>query len=286
MPAVRGRARATVALGLGAVSLTILAFIVIQRANNDSSAVMTGSAVQSLSDAVAAGDLNLATAILDGGIDPDKPLVHGLTPLMRAVIRDDIQMIRLLLDAGADLEATAPEGLTPLHVAAEASAVDATETLLEAGADLSIRSHNGMNTLEHAAAAGSVDMIVAIAATGVDLDAQSEIITQGHGYPIDRGSTALGIAARAGHIDAITALLDLGAHVDAPSVVGHTPLLMAIFSGQPPELISVLLEAGADPAVRAACRTRCSYEEGDALTWAQRIGDPDTIPLLQAALGE
>jgi ankyrin repeat protein len=284
MGAFGGSARTIVATGLGAVSLTILVIIATQYVGNDSPGVMTGTAELSLSDAVAAGDLNLANAILEGGSDPDKPLVQGFTPLMRAAIRNDAVMIGLLLDAGANHEAIAMEGLTPLHVAAEAGAVDAAKTLLEAGADLNIRSHNGMNTLEHAAAADSVEVIEAIAARGIDLDAQSGIITQGHGYPIDKGSTALGIAARAGHIDAIRALLDLGADVDAPSAVGHTPLLLAVFSGQPPEVISVLLRAGADPTVRAACRTRCSYEEGDVLEWARRIGDPNTIPLLQEAL--
>ena len=142
-----------------------------------------------------------------------------------------------------------------------------------------------MNTLEHAAAGGSSSAIVTIAATGADLNEQSEIVTLGHGYPIDRGSTALGIAARAGHIEAVRTLLELGADVDAPSLVGQTPLQLAIFSGQSSELVAMLLNAGADPAVRASCRTRCSYEEAEALTRARRLGDPEVVPLLESALG-
>lgn len=269
--------------GLAVACLSILALLVFQCTGSDAVELLAPVTV-SLSEAAAGGDLEVASAILAAGADPDKPLAHGFTPLMRAAIREDTQMVRLLLEAGADYEATAQEGLTPLHVAAEAGAVEAVRTLLGAGADLNIRSHNGMNTLQHAAAAGSADVIVAIAATGVDLDAQSKVITQGHGYPIDEGSTALGIAARGGHIDAIAALLEHGADVDGPSLIGHTPLLVATFSGQPPEIISVLLEAGADPKVRAACRTRCSFDEGDVLIWSQRLGDPNATPLIQAAL--
>ena len=281
-----GGARATVVAGLAAVSLVVLALIVAERAEDDPAEVATDVAGLSLSDAVVAGDLDLARALLDDGADPDAPLVHGFTPLMRAVIRYDTDMIGLLLDSGADFEATALEGLTPLHVAAEAGASEAVGILLEAGADLTVRSHNGMNALEHAAAAGGASVIAVIVTTGVNLDAQSEITTQGHGYPIDKGSTALGIAARAGFIDAITALLDGGARIDAPSRAGHTPLLVAIFAGRPPEIIALLLGAGADPTVTARCETRCSYDEGDVLTWARRIGDPQTIPLIEAALKE
>ena len=281
-----GGSTKTIVVGLAVVILAVLALIVLRPGGLERARVSDDAGAASLSDAVVAGDIDLAEDILDGGSDPDEPLVHGFTPLMRAVIREDAEMIALLVAAGADVEATALEGLTPLHVAAEASAVDALASLLEAGADLSVRSHNGMNTLEHAAAAGSGNVITVIAATGIDLDAQSENTTKGHGYPIDIGSTALGIAARAGSIDAIAALLDAGASIDAVSRAGHTPLLVAIFSGQPPEIISLLLSAGADPTVTAMCRTRCSYEEGDALTWARRIGDQRTVPLIEKALGE
>jgi ankyrin repeat protein len=281
-----GGVTAVVVVGLAVVFVTVVAFIVFQRADIEPTDVATDVGERSLSDVVVSGELEVAQALLDGGSDPDEPLWQGFTPLMRAAIRNDIQMVALLLESGADSEATALEGLTPLHVAAESGAADAVRTLLEAGADLNVRSHNGMNTLEHAAAAGSGDVIVVVAATGVDLDAQSQIITQGHGYPVDEGSTALGIAARAGSVGAITALLDVGASVDAPSRLGHTPLLGAIFSGQPPEIIALLLSAGADPTATARCRTRCSYEVGDALAWARRIGDPETIPLIAAALNE
>jgi ankyrin repeat protein len=277
--------RSVATVGLAAVALVVLvAFIIFQRIDHDPGGGVSDADTNSLSDAVVTSDLDLARTLLDLGVDVDTPRVHGFTPLMRAVIRDDVPMIGLLLGAGADLTAVAMEGLNPLHVAAEAGSAKAVGLLLDVGADVAVRSHNGMNALEHAAAAGSAEAIRVIAAAGVDLDGQSEITTQGHGYPVDVGSTALGIAARAGHIDAIIALLDAGARIDAPSVVGHTPLLVAIFAGQPPEVISALLEAGADPAVTAVCRTRCSYDPGDALTWAHRIGDPGVVPLIEAAL--
>ncbi len=240
-----------------------------------------GPRYDSLSDAVVAGDLDAAQIILDGGADPDSPRVHGFTPLQRAILRDDPAMIALLLESGANPEAVALEGLTAIHVAGEAGAAEALGLLVGAGADLDARSVNGMNAIDHAAAGGDPATIEVLVAAGADLDTQSGVVTQGHGYPIDTESTPLGIAARAGHTEAVVALLDLGAKVDAPSGAGHTPLLLAVFGGSPPELVQALLDAGADPTVRAVCVERCSTAGGDALHWARHLGRSDLVPLLE-----
>jgi ankyrin repeat protein len=279
----QARTKAMVTAGL-AVSVIVIGLVFLLARDDEPHGDTTIAENQSLSEAVAAGNIDIAQSQLIDGADPDEPRLNGFTPLMRAAIRDDVPMVKLLLDAGADLEATSMEGLTVSHMAAQRDAAAALDTLIAAGADLGGRSRNGMNTLDHAAATGSVDTLQAIVNAGIDVDEPSEIITQGHGYPVDTGSTALGIAARAGHVETMTALLSLGASVDGPSAAGQTPLLMAIFSGQPPEVVSLLLDAGADPTVRASCLSGCSFEEGDALTWAHRLGDPDVIPILDRAI--
>jgi ankyrin repeat protein len=237
-----------------------------------------------LSEAVVAGDADVVRAHLDGGADPDEPRVSGLTPLMRAAIRDDVAIVTLLLGAGADLNATAPEGLTAAHVAAQADAVASFEALVAAGADMGATSSNGMNALHHAADLGSVGVIEFIAGQGMDLDVRSEAVTQGHGHPRDRGSSALGIAARAGQLEAVETLLALGVGVDTLSASGHSPLLLAVFSGHSPDVVSVLLAAGADPRIEASCELGgCSGEPGDALEWARRLNQQEMVPLLEAA---
>lgn len=230
-----------------------------------------------LADAVGAGNAELARSLLAAGADPDQPRVHALTPLMRAAIRDDAAMVRLLLDAGADIAATDNDGQSALHVAAQTDSAVALAALIEAGADPGSRSHNGMNTFEHAAAWGSVEVIAQFAALGVDLDARSEVITQGHGYPRDVGSTALGIAARAGQVAAIELLIGLGAAVDAPSKSGHSPLMLAVFSDQSPEVVAGLLAGGADPLLAAGSDQRT------ALDWAAELEREELVSLLEAA---
>ena len=238
-----------------------------------------------LSEAVKSGDATLVRAQLEAGADPDEPRVLGLTPLMRAALRDDVAIVTLLLGAGADLNAVAPEGLTVAHVAAEADAAESLEVLVAAGADLGAVSSNGMNALHHAADLGSVRVIEFIAGQGMDLDVRSELITQGHGHPRDRGASALGIAARAGQLDAVETLLAHGASVDALSAAGHTPLLLAVFSGYSPEVVSALLAAGADPRIKASCQGGgCFAEAGNALDWARFLNQSAMVPLLEAAL--
>ena len=118
-----------------------------------------------LSEAVEAGDTFGARAFLEGGADPDRPVVNGLTPLMRAANRDDPEMTSLLLEWGADITAGSA-GLTAVHIAAGANASDALEVLLSAGADPAVRSAGGMNALDYAAELGAADVVEALVAAG------------------------------------------------------------------------------------------------------------------------
>jgi ankyrin repeat protein len=263
---------------IAVVLVTVVGLLVIQG---------NGDPDGDLSEAVRAGDAGLVRAHLEAGADPDEPRVMGLTPLMRAAARDDAAIVTLLLGAGADLDATAPVGITAAHVAAEADAPASLEALVAAGADLGAASGNGMNALHHAADLGSAGVIVFIAGQGMDLDIRSEAITRGHGHPRVRGATALGIAARAGQLEAVETLLALGASVDALSSSGHSPLLLAVFSGQSSEVVSALLAAGADPGIEASCQQGgCSLEAGDALAWARQLNQTAMVPLLEVALAK
>lgn len=235
-----------------------------------------------LADAVTRGDHDLAHSLLDAGADPDEPLVLTMTPLIRAAVRNDAEMVEILLAAGADLEATDPAGVMAVHAAAQADAEASLQALIAAGARLDARSRSGMAAFEHAASRGSLRALRLLAPL-VDIDAPSEAIAQGHGPPRDIGSTPMGLAVRSGHDDAVKLLLDLGAEVDARSTAGHTPLLIAVFTGQEPELVEMLLAAGADPTVVASCNMGCAPFTGDALGWAMELGRTDLIPLLENA---
>jgi ankyrin repeat protein len=231
----------------------------------------------------AAGLALAACAEPDGAAAPvtAPPSLSGFSPLASAAAGDDVATVRKLLAAGADLDAAGPEGLRAWHVAAQTDAALALAVLHDAGADLDVRSTNGMDTLDHAAATGSLAVIAYLAPTPAELDARSEVVTQGHGVPADRGPTALAIATRAGQIEVVAALLAAGADVDARSTNGQTALFAAVVSDQPPEMVSMLLAAGADPSVTVECIERCNEHPGDALDWARRLDRDELVPLLE-----
>lgn len=235
-----------------------------------------------LADAVARGDHGLARSMLDAGADPDGPVVFNLTPLMRAAVRDDPEMIEILLAGGADLEARDPFGLMATHAAAQVDARASLEALIAAGAPLDARSSAGLTPFDHAASLGSL-RVLRLLAPLVDIDATSGAVAQGHGPPRDVGSVPLGLAVRYGHGEAVELLLQLGADVDARSTAGYTPLLIAVFTAQQPDLVETLLTAGADPTVVASCNMGCVRFTGDALGWAVELGRTDLIPVLEAA---
>ncbi|MBF5046229.1 ankyrin repeat domain-containing protein [Aggregicoccus sp. 17bor-14] len=71
-----------------------------------------------LFDAVAAGDVKAALALLDGGEDPNPFDAAGLTPLMHAAMEGSEPLVLALLDGGADPDLADPLGETAFLKAA------------------------------------------------------------------------------------------------------------------------------------------------------------------------
>lgn len=237
-----------------------------------------------LSDAVAAGDIERVRELAAQGADLDEPLVLGMTPLMRAVNRDDADMVGVLLESGARVSTQGADGLTAVQIAARADAIEALDLLLEAGADPSARSPSGMNALDHAADAGSLTVVETLASrSDIDIDEPSAAVTQGHGYPRDRGPTPLGLAVRAGHTQVVNRLLQLGAAVDGLSASGHTPLLLAVFFDQSPDIVERLLAAGAEIDATAQCERGCSNTKRPltVVEWAKELERAELVPILE-----
>lgn len=240
------------------------------------------SSPDALADAVTAGDVEEVEQALSAGADPNGA-ASGLPLLARAAARDDAAVVAALLGAGADVDRSGLEGITALHAAAQTGALGAMDVLLTAGADVELSSANGMAAIHHAAGLGRVDAISLLVAAGSDPDRPSGAITQGHGYPRDVSPGPLAIAARAGHADAVEVLLAAGATVDQASDSGVTALLAAVHAGAPPEVIEVLLAAGADPGRSVGCTAGCSVRgELNSRGWALELERSELLGLLPA----
>ena len=172
-------------------------------------------------------DLEAAQIALECGANPNC-VVDGNTPLRQAVIYEDYQLIELLLQAEAD-----PNLCHPANRSLNRSIL---EMLLEFGASLS---PNSEGSILHSAVP--------------DLDLLKFLVDRIKGTPFldwfdsDFGDTLLGTAVRGGHTESVRYLLELGIDPNLcdENRIAYTPLKLAARTN--PEIVRMLLEAGADP---------------------------------------
>jgi ankyrin repeat protein len=228
-----------------------------------------------------------------------------LSELHQAVRAGNLERARALIEAGADVKARSPEGRTALHVAAETGHVALVRLLLEAGAEVDARMEYGQTPLHRAATLGRAidlcdkdpdvspvplpwpmagvairdpaflkvlqarnpllaglrasdpcpdELAFELLATYFDAlkDHRSrhrlheELKAQG----CDPDSIEPGFGRRLGaeltHVQVAAILLDHGAQIDALTESQSTPLAIAARSGEP-EIVALLLARGADP---------------------------------------
>lgn len=217
----------------------------------------------------AAADAAVIARCLEAGADPNPVagtqgqtwawLLHAAAAHAR-----DSAVITALVAAGADVHARDRFGYTPLHAAARNATAAAVRVLLEAGPDLQARnrerayfySRGGSTPLHIAASNPNPEVTAALIEAGANVAARA--------FPF--GATPLHLAALNPNPAVAALLLEAGANVnarefsgvaaevaapreeDAPLwfAGGHTPLHQAALN-QNPEVLAVLLEAGADP---------------------------------------
>jgi ankyrin repeat protein len=166
----------------------------------------------------------------------------GCTPLMRAAEGGNLVQVRALLDRGADVNHPAPNwGFTALMLAAGKDQLEAVKILLKAGANPNAMAfgHGGVPGWAWMLAMNRcnkhwLEMTEAMLAAGVELNPRT-IYPSPLGYAIDKHDTVM-----------IQALLKRGAEVNlADSETGDT-LLMSAAQFSTPEVVQVLIHAGAD----------------------------------------
>ena len=150
----------------------------------------------------------------------------GSTPFLQAAKVADAGMMQLLVDLGADPSITTEEGVTPLMAAAGVGiwkigenpgtndeALEAVELAWELGNDVNAADTNGDAALHGAIHRGAGNIVRFLVEKGADIDAVN-----------DKGWSALSVAQGVfypntfnRHPELVTLLLDLGADPDAGS---------------------------------------------------------------------
>jgi ankyrin repeat protein len=231
---------------------------------------------------VAWRDEAIVRLLLAHGADVQAKTQMGATPLLVAASStSSAKVVKLLLDKGADPDVAENRGVTPLIAAAGVGNTAAAKLLLERGVNPNAYAGGvGQKTvtpLLGAAHNGDVELTRLLLARKPDLDLKSPdndgIVKNG---PVVFGSlTALHLATAAPSPEVVKMLLDAGAAVDVRDARAATPLMWAIATDRPePQIIRMLLAKGADASLS-------TKSEEDALAWARKYNNPIVMPALK-----
>ena len=208
----------------------------------------------SLSNAVAAGSLAAATALLELGADSRVADQAGTTALMLAAARGDPLMVTLLLQHQADVQAADKEQRTALFYAARANRAALVGPLRNAGALLDARDSRGYNALDAALVVGAEDAAAELRALGLhanrvtnDPARQSGKFDAAHPGEIYRGWPPLALAVSRNDAPAVQQLLQTARDANLRLPQGDT-LLHVAADAHALQCIPLLLARGADAA--------------------------------------
>lgn len=182
-------------------------------------------------------------AALSAGANPNAlSQDNSLSLLAAAVQSGSVEATRLLLAAKANPNFTRADSKSLLHIAAAAGRAELIPLLLEAGADPLASGGNGAMAIHDAIWAGqtaaALALIPAYKAVGFNPDGK------GNGYPIV-------MAIRNGNSAVVRALLQAGLDPNSPAFAAE-PLTVLAARLKRPEILQLLLQAGADKTARDA----------------------------------
>ncbi|RLM98318.1 ankyrin-3 [Panicum miliaceum] len=151
----------------------------------------------------------------------------------------------LIDQLGLPVDPRDDDGETPLIHAACQGHLHTVKYLLDHGADPSVASSLGATALHHAAGIGNTELMKLLLSKGVDIESESDAGTPLPNIENADGVTALLSAVAAGSLPCLEVLIEAGADPNIRAG-GATPLHIAADSGNI-ELIKCLLKAGGDP---------------------------------------
>ncbi|ERE83851.1 ankyrin repeat domain-containing protein 29 [Cricetulus griseus] len=217
-----------------------------------------------------AGHIDCVRELVLQGADINLQRESGTTALFFAAQQGHNDVVRFLFGFGASTECRTKDGGTALLAASQYGHMPVVETLLKHGANIHDQLYDGATALFLAAQGGYLDVIRLLLSSGAKVN-----------QPRQDGTAPLWIASQMGHSEVVRVMLLRGADRDAARNDGTTALLKAankgyndvieellkfsptlgilkngtsalhaaVLSGNI-ETVALLLEAGADPALR------------------------------------
>ncbi|MGF0244216.1 ankyrin repeat domain-containing protein [Rhodococcus erythropolis] len=214
-----------------------------------------------------AASATTTAAVPPAGVKPSSTPESERT-LFDAVDRNDPAAVTAALTAGANIEARGEGERTPLVEATKNNAVAAASTLILAGADVNAKDSMQDSAFLYSGAEGLNEILALTLSHGADVDSVNRY-----------GGTALIPASEHAHVETVRMLIAAGVPVNHVNDPGWTALLEAVVYGDGSaryvDVITQLLDAGADPSIRDASGKT-------ALDNAESRGQSDVVALLQS----
>lgn len=217
-----------------------------------------------------AGHIDCVRELVLQGADINLQRESGTTALFFAAQQGHNNIVRFLFEFGASTEFRTKDGGTALLAASQYGHMQVVETLLKHGANIHDQLYDGATALFLAAQGGYLDVIRLLLSSGAKVN-----------QPRQDGTAPLWIASQMGHSEVVRVMLLRGADRDSARNDGTTALLkaankgynhvieellkfsptlgilkngtsalhVAVLSGNI-KTVALLLEAGADPALR------------------------------------
>jgi ankyrin repeat protein/tetratricopeptide (TPR) repeat protein len=200
----------------------------------------------------------------------------GKAPLHLAALTGNIEIVENIIDSVSDKNIKTTLGLTPTHIAARAGHISMIDTLVENGASLGLKDNVGHMEIHFASQGNHVTVVKAMLSrgqlpeteSGAGLTALHMASMQGFSECVKillddmnarnvslemedpDGYCALNHAAFGNHREVIRLLLEHGANVDHVTLLGHSPLHIAVKLNNM-DAVQLLLEASADVNTQA-----------------------------------
>jgi len=193
-----------------------------------------------LFEAIAQGDKEKVTKLLDEIKDIDIPNEYGYTPLHWSVLTGQEEIASIFISKGARIDTTLPNGYTPLHDAAYWGRKNMVLLLVGHGADVYVIDQQGKSPLDLAVEKGHKEIIPFLKPLhrAVESEDSSQVIDIVNKIPKslnikdEKGWYPLHLAAQTGHLEIIRFLVDQGADINARGPWGITPLRLALENNQ------------------------------------------------------